>query len=99
MSMSLAHVGWLIVLAYLIAVVGTTIHLWNRKQLAEPENLLLLFMLYDVLLVTFVGNLMDIGENNRFRFVIDPYLLFLLIFVVKRAGAKRDRSDPPWEKT
>jgi hypothetical protein len=28
------------------------------------------------------GIMLDIGENNRFRFVIDPFLLLLSVFFI-----------------
>jgi len=86
-SRSAEHVGWVIVIVFLTAVIGTAVYLWRqRDQLSAPLNLLTLFMLYNILFVTLAGNLMDIGENNRFRFVIDPLLLVLFIFIIRNAG-------------
>ncbi len=83
------HIGWGIVLAFLTSMAGTANFLWKRLgQLTEPANLLVLFMAFNILFVTVVGNLMDIGENNRFRYVIDPFLLILFVFFLKNAASK-----------
>ena len=97
-NMSGAHLSWGIIVVFLIAAVGGVNLLWKRRgQLAEPENMLLLFMLYNIFFVTVVGNLMDIGENNRFRFTVDPFILILFVFVIKNAfsgqGWKKIRSQ------
>jgi len=42
-----------------------------------PRELTLLFALLSVLYVTATGVLLDLGENNRMRFVADPLLLVL----------------------
>jgi hypothetical protein len=81
--MSAEHVGWWIVAGFLIGIAGSVNFLWSRrKRLAEPRNMLLLFMLYNVIFVTLVGTTLDIGENNRFRFTIDPFVLVLFVFTL-----------------
>ncbi len=83
-SMSVEHVGWWIVASFLIVAAGSIIFIWkNRRQIDKPENMLVLFMAYNIFFVTAVGNLMDIGENNRFRFTVDPFILILLIFFLR----------------
>jgi hypothetical protein len=83
-SISVEHVGWWIVVGFLIVAVGSIIFIWkNCRHLTEPENMLVLFMAYNIFFVTVVGNLMDIGENNRFRFTIDPFILILLVFFLR----------------
>ena len=87
-SMSMEHVGWWIVVGFLIVSAGSIISIWkNRKHLAEPENMLVLFMAFNIFFVTAVGNLMDIGENNRFRFTVDPFILILLVFFLRNMMA------------
>jgi len=68
-SAATVHVGWWIVVGFVIVTVGSANFLWeNRRWLNEPQNMLVLFMVYNILFVTLIGNTMDIGENNRFRF-------------------------------
>jgi hypothetical protein len=84
-SMSMEHVGWWIVVSFLIVTDGSIISIWkNRRDLAEPENMLILFLAYNIFFMTVVGNLMDIGENNRFRYAIDPFLLILFVFFLRK---------------
>jgi hypothetical protein len=72
------HMGWGIVVAFLLGVVCTLRYFWkNSGEMRQPGGLLLLFMLFNILYVSFVGNSLDIGENNRFRYVIDAFLLLL----------------------
>ncbi len=86
---SLRHTGWLILLAFLAALFGNLRHLWRqRKILDDPKNMLILFMGFNLLYVTFAGNLFDLGENNRFRFVVDAFILLLSLFVVVNALGK-----------
>jgi hypothetical protein len=84
-GMSPLHVGWGIVASFIIAIVGTSRYLWkNPDMIRKPGGLLLVFMMFNVLYVAFVGNLMDLGENNRFRYVVDSFILLLAIHVVYR---------------
>jgi hypothetical protein len=44
-------------------------------------------MAYNILFVTLIGVTMEIGENNRFRFTIDPFLLLLFVFEIRKLMA------------
>jgi hypothetical protein len=84
-SFSLGHVAWAVLLAYVIAVPGTVMYLWrSRARLFEPEVTLVFFLLWNVLFVSAAGTMLDIGENNRFRYTIDPFVLILFIFVLRK---------------
>ncbi len=84
--MTADHVAWWIVLDFLLAVIGGSVFLWHkRKRMASPEVVLPIFMLLNILYVTTVSIAMDIGENNRFRFVVDPFILLLSVFIVQKA--------------
>jgi hypothetical protein len=87
-SVSAAHFGWWIAAGYVASAVGGAVYFWkNRAWLDEPSNLLALFMAYNLLFVALIGNTMDIGENNRFRFVVDPFLLLLLFFLFHKPAS------------
>lgn len=82
-TLSLRHMGWLILLAFLIAIFGSIRHLWRQKNiLGDGKNMLILFMGLNLLYVTVAGTLFDLGENNRFRFVVDAFILLWLLFVI-----------------
>jgi hypothetical protein len=94
-SMSAKHVGWWIVAGFLIVTPGSVALLWkNRGNLAEPANVLILFMTYNIIYVTLIGNVMDIGENNRFRYTIDPFLLILLVFLLWNPILRASPGNP-----
>ncbi|MCC6298093.1 MAG: hypothetical protein IT314_02255 [Anaerolineales bacterium] len=79
---SLRHTGWLILLTFVIAACGSVRYLWKtRTSLNDAKNLLILFMGFNLLYLALIGNLFDLGENNRFRFVVDPFVLMLFLFV------------------
>lgn len=83
------HVGWLLILGFIITVAGSSRFLLNLgKDADKPIQLLVLFMLYNLLYVTLVSVGMEIGENNRFRLTIDPFFMLLLVFVVVTRGNK-----------
>jgi hypothetical protein len=93
-NMFAEHVGWWIAASFLIVTTGNVTFIWkNRRQIDKPENMLVLFMAYNIFFVTAVGNLMDIGENNRFRFTVDPFLLILLIFFLRNMITLRPRRN------
>jgi hypothetical protein len=82
-NMSAVHVGWWIVVSFIGAIMGSAHFLWRQwRQPVTPRTLLVIFMLFNILFVSITGNTLDIGENNRFRFVIDPFLMILFIFVL-----------------
>jgi hypothetical protein len=83
-SRSPAHVGWWIATA-LVAVVIMAIRFIRKRHLEDRHVLVVSFMLFNILFVTVAGNLLDIGENNRFRFVIDPLIVMLLAFLLQNS--------------
>jgi hypothetical protein len=62
--------------------------------LADPTFLTVLYLLLNVLYVALVGNALEVGENNRFRFMIDPLALALLAWSVSRF-ARQFRAPVP----
>jgi hypothetical protein len=84
-SFSLDHVAWGWILAYGVAVCGAVVYLWRmRVELETKEAALLLFLLWNILFVSAAGILLDIGENNRFRFVIDPVVTLLFVYMLRK---------------
>lgn len=90
------HVAWGLVLAYALGLAGAVRRLWRSRSAGfDGPAVLTAFMLWNVLFVSAAGTLLDIGENNRFRFTIDPFLLLLVALAVRdglharRAGRSR----------
>ena len=60
------------------------------------HRLTLLFVWGNLIYVTFVGNMLEVSENNRFRMMIDPLLTIiigLLLAHCLREFARRRRPD------
>ena len=52
---------------------------FSKEPFESAYALTVLFMWLTILYVAVVGNALENGENNRFRFMIDPYALTLLM--------------------
>jgi hypothetical protein len=53
--------------------------------LGSDQRLLVGYLCFDIAWVAVVGNLLELGENNRFRFETDPLSLVLLGLCLERA--------------
>jgi hypothetical protein len=95
--------GWmaLFTLATVVALVGGVRRL--RQAGRSPESGAVraavateLFLAANVAYVSLVSNLLDLGENNRFRFLADPAAaaLVTLLLVAAARRLRRRRSKP-----
>lgn len=91
----LNHIAWWLVSGYVFVFVASFLYLWkNRASIANSSRLILiLFMLWNILFVSMAGIMLDIGENNRFRFVIDPFLFLLVVFFLQRLFSPESKTD------
>lgn len=90
--LSIGRVSLLVVAAIPIAI-ASAIAAWIRRRGRAPApdratSVTLLFMAGTIVYVTLVSTLLDAGENNRFRFPIDPYLAIFAVLAA-RAAARR----------
>jgi 4-amino-4-deoxy-L-arabinose transferase-like glycosyltransferase len=79
---NLAGIGWFIPIAYLLALgasVATLRHARRHRELSSPEAMFAAFFLLNLVWVTAAGNLLEAGENNRFRFLLDPLTTVVLV--------------------
>ncbi|PYQ50433.1 MAG: hypothetical protein DMF78_15740 [Acidobacteria bacterium] len=60
----------------------------RRENLDAPTVGLLVFIAFNIVYVTVLTNAMELGENNRFRFTIEPLLVVLLALFVHRVAAR-----------
>ncbi len=81
----LTALGYLVVIVYGFLLVRQAL---RRKPVNFPNALTLLFIWLNLVYVTTVGNAFELGENNRFRFVVDPLFLILLGIALKRRFKK-----------
>ncbi len=79
---------WLIA-AYLAAFVLGVVLLW-RRRFRDSTGLCLVFVWVAAFAAALIGNHTEVGENNRFRFVLDPLVLVLVGWMIQ-AGLVRLR--------
>jgi len=85
------NTGLLTALGYLVVIVYGFVMLrqaFRRRSMSSPYALTLLFIWLNLVYVTIVGNAFELGENNRFRFVVDPFFLVLLGLALKHRFIK-----------
>jgi hypothetical protein len=79
------HMGWWLTISYLIVITATPVYLWRQRvQFHSTEYGLILFMFWNILFVSAAGILLDLGENNRTRFSVDPFILLLTVFYLRK---------------
>ncbi len=84
-----------IVLLALLAALAVGLQALATRKVALPlerNDLLAAFLTATVLWVSCTGTFLEFGENNRFRFGIDPLVLVLLVYaltVLRRTRLKR----------
>lgn len=84
-AFSPGHFAWWLALGFLLVITAAPVYLWRqRSQLYNLDYALILFMFWNILFISAAGILLDIGENNRTRFGIDPFILLLAIFFLRR---------------
>ena len=80
------HLAWWLVIGFLMVMIVTPVYLWRQRTCSERlEYGLILFMFWNILFVSAAGILLDIGENNRTRFGVDPFIMLLDVFYIYRA--------------
>jgi len=71
------YVGWLLVVTYLAATIyGVNVAI-SRQRLDSALVIVVAFMTFTIIYFTLMANFLDLGENNRFRFALDPFVLLL----------------------
>ena len=87
--------GWFLILAYgLVLVFGLLLLVRrSRSTLITPPSSLF-FLWFNVAWMTLVANALEVGENNRFRFVTDP-LVFVSLAVLAVGWLARRRPGIP----
>jgi hypothetical protein len=80
----LLNIAWFPLLAYVFVLVFGLIRLLRRSSSLPPASYRVLhpsslfFLWFNVAWVTIVANAVEVGENNRFRFVTDPLVFAFL---------------------
>jgi len=96
-TFSLDHVAWWLTFGYLIVITATPVYLWRQRAiLFSPDYGLILFIFWNIVFVSAAGILLDLGENNRTRFGLDPFIFLLTPFFVYKVIRliKQKRKEP-----
>lgn len=89
-SQALANTGFLLIAAYAAAFLYGVLLLRRRQQ---PAGRTMLFLWMILVYAFLVGNSTEVGENNRFRFVLDPLALVFVGVVLQRVAARLTRPS------
>lgn len=65
----------------------------DTECLTRSQRMLLLYLCFNIAYVAFIGNAVEMGENNRFRFVTDPLYIVLLGLAIEHLLARRPRRS------
>ena len=72
-----AYIGWGLLIAYAGAILYGLKVLYTRERYSHDLVGTIAFMTSTIVYFTFMANFFDLGENNRFRFALDPLVLML----------------------
>ena len=79
------HLAWWLAIGFFLAFTATPVFLWQqRDNIYESPNALILFMFWNLTFISAAGILLDIGENNRTRFIVDPFILLLSMYFIRK---------------
>lgn len=90
--------AWLSVVLYAVALVGGAAELWlGRRRRGYPSTwLLVAFLWSNVAYVILVSNLIEVGENDRFRLYTDPLVVLLVAALAVTWMGRRRCGSPLW---
>jgi hypothetical protein len=84
--------------ATIIAGMLLSIRLGRSRRLRSPLGGTLLYLVGTVLWVTVIGNALEINENYRFRFTVDPLLITLATTTAAGMTSGRRRTEGSAER-
>lgn len=93
-SWSPAHVEWVVVVAAPLTLAGLVVLVVRRRSRGEPgrgDALVAAFVGCILASSTILAQLLESGENNRFRFTTDPLLLAGVVLLVSTWRRSRRR--------
>lgn len=77
------YIGWLLIVAYIAALIYGAKVAINPKSLDQNFVAVVAFITFTIVYFTFMANFFDLGENNRFRFTIDPLVFLLFVAMLQ----------------
>lgn len=86
---SLTNTGFFLIAAYIFAFIYGFLLMRRRHPSSQPFFFLWLTFAYTF----FVGNFTEVGENNRFRFVLDPLILPFIGLLIQRLVTRLKKKN------
>jgi len=88
---------------YLFLIIGLPLLVWyglrvgikgdaTSPALTRSQRMLVLYACFNIVYVALVGNLFEVSENHRFRFVTDPLYVMLCGLMIQRWALPRAAS-------
>ncbi len=65
-------------------------YLLKYRKMKTQYYYLISFMVFNILYIAIIGNLFELGENNRFRYDIEPMILILFVMAVKQISKRKN---------
>ncbi|HSJ89341.1 MAG TPA: hypothetical protein VK909_19170 [Anaerolineales bacterium] len=87
------YVGWFLVIAYVAAAAYGLKVILSLSKYDVVFVAIIAFMTFTILYFTFAANFFDLGENNRFRFTLDPLVLLIAGHLLQNWLFKRERRS------
>ena len=87
------YVGWFLVVAYIAATLNGGKIVIAHNPSDRVFVAVIAFMTFTILYFTFMANFFDLGENNRFRFTIDPFVFLLVGRLIQNLFSRARRSE------
>ncbi|HSK65790.1 MAG TPA: hypothetical protein VK888_02605, partial [Anaerolineales bacterium] len=79
------YIGWGLVIAYAAATLYGLRLILRDKQLNYGTLAVVAYVTFNIIYFTIMANFTDLGENNRFRFALDPLVLLLFGALVQNS--------------
>jgi hypothetical protein len=91
----IGEVAWLALAAYIAAVAFGLVVVWQALRRRRPSALALVaaYAVFNIAWVTLVGIGFEAGENNRFRYLVDPLALALVASLFSRLPSRARATE------
>jgi hypothetical protein len=93
---SVFDISWFILARFIISILFGVKLILNTKnnKSSKPFTITIFFLVSTIIYYTLVSNLFDFGENNRFRFDIDPFCIIIFILFLQNVLLRFSKRLP-----
>ncbi|MBI1389947.1 MAG: hypothetical protein GC154_16020 [bacterium] len=80
---AIGHLGLFLIVAYGVSLAFGAAQIKRLIRSGDyARSAVIAYMLWTILFVSLTGNSLEVDENNRFRFLIDPFLYILIAYFI-----------------